>query len=119
MEKIQRLNHSRKHSRSSSVVTASGPAFGFEAQNLAKLRLMGSSGEVIQSRMISLENIFSFHHLSEKVNEKFALEKIQLKFQDEEGDLITICDDSDLAAAYSTSSNSLANVKLTLWCYPY
>lgn len=120
LEKMQRLNHCRKHSRSSSVVTASARSLCSEYHSLAKLRLMSATGEeVLQSRMISLDDIASFDDLHRRVRDKLALERVQLKFKDDEGDLITLCDDADLAAALSSALGHATHIKVTLWCYPY
>jgi hypothetical protein len=120
LEKIQKIQHNRKHSRSSSVVENAFSIAGTEdvTLNLAKVHFIaGDEGEVVQSRMIMLDEMETFDSLNDRVKEKFGKAQVKLKYRDSDGDLITMCEDSDLIAAYESARLVSGSLKLVIWCY--
>jgi len=86
--------------------------------NVAKVHLMSEEGTMVQTRLVSLEGCGGFEQLVEKIKSKFNTSKIRLKYRDEEGDLITMCDESDYFAALQVSSDDHSSrIKLRLWCH--
>ena len=87
-------------------------------QNVAKVHLINGEGTVIQTRLVSLDGCDGFEHVLEKVKSKFDMDHIRLKYRDEEGDLITMCDESDYLAALRASSDDLSSrIRLRFWCH--
>jgi hypothetical protein len=86
--------------------------------NLAKVHFIaGDEGEVVQSRMIMLDEMETFDSLNDRVKEKFGKAQVKLKYRDSDGDLITMCEDSDLIAAYESARLVSGSLKLVIWCY--
>jgi hypothetical protein len=78
---------------------------------------MNEEDKVIQSRIFSLDECATVNSLFVKVRQKFAKDRLKLKYCDEVGDLVTICDEADLDAAYEAAIRNPTTMKLVLWCY--
>ena len=100
-QEYQKLNERAISLHSLSASTSADP-------NVAKVHLINKDA-VVQTLLVSLDGCDRFEQFLEKVKTKFNLYQIRLKYRDEEGDLITICDDSDYLAALQCSSDDLSS----------
>ena len=128
LQNVQRLSHSRKHSRSlsalSSITAATAAGGGGSSSSrglkLVKIHLAGPDLAIRQSRMLALETTdgLCYPELAQRVRSKLGIATPpKLKYRDEDGDLITICDDSDLTTALALQSSPEKPIKLLLWCF--
>lgn len=128
MQNAQRLSHSRKHSRSlsalssitiSTVAGVRGSSSSSRGLNLVKIHLAGPDLAIRQSRMLSLDTTdgLCYSELAQRIRSKLGIAAPKLKYRDEEGDLITICDDSDLSTALALQSSPEKPIKLLVWCF--
>lgn len=114
------LRHGRRHSVALSEhrITVDDPP---SQLGMAKIHLIDQQHEdevITQSRLICLENEESLYHLMERIKTKFGLDKVKLKYRDQDGDLITMCEDSDLQAALEAGLLVRGSIKVVLWCLP-
>ena len=114
LQNVQRLSHSRKHSRSLSALssitaaTAAGGGSSSRGLKLVKIHLAGPDLAIRQSRMLALQTTdgLCYPELAQRVRSKLGIATPpKLKYRDEDGDLITICDDSDLTTALALQSS--------------
>lgn len=75
--------------------------------------------EIAQTRIMVLDDCPTFDLLHQKLCIKFNQKNLVITYRDSDGDMITICDDSDLIAAFreTQSNNNASNVRLLLWCH--
>lgn len=136
LEKIQQIHHHRKHSHSSSSHSQSqshlhlhsyshslaasnhSASSDLNCTHLVKIHLIVDE-KIKQSRIVSMNRSVDFCSLQTSITRKFGEDLVKLKYRDQDGDMITLCDDLDLQAAYEAAAVSdLASLKLLLWCYP-
>ena len=85
---------------------------------MIKLHLVEADLTIKQSRIIPVESTgISFDELRGRIQKKLGAPRLKFKYQDEDRDLITICDDSDLETAFALQGSSEKPIKLLIWCF--
>src|SRR5690606_38936857 len=85
-------------------------------EELSKIKIKCHLGDDI--RLLVVSNGISFSSLKQMAEEKFCVKLVDIKFKDEDGDLITLSQDDDIVEALGTmklSSGEEKNKKLDLY----
>lgn len=104
------------YAASVAMSTSCSSSLSGDGYEFAKIHLVEETlDDVSQTRMICIRDCLTFEDLLCKVQIKFNYSRIKLKYRDHEGDMITMCDQSDYLLAKEDSDPS---GRLCLWCFP-